>query len=234
MKKRNLLIVTLLSVMFAIPVFARSVSEEMGELGANKKLLERARAVTAKNRIRIVQKRAVDRDLRLETHLGFGKLAGGDPYVDSSQLGINMDFHFTPRWSLGARYSLYRNRLTSEGERIFNDASTNNPFRDVYDYANSSILGTVSWYPLYGKVNMFDIKVVQFDIYTLAGAGQIDLERSGSQPIWTVGGGLGFWLNNHLSSRFEIRYQSYQDTLSNNAKRDIEQTLFTFNIGVLL
>lgn len=234
MKYLILLLTSMLMASFASAVQAASVSKELGSLGANKKLLKRARAVRARNKIRIVQKRAVDRKLRFEAHLGYGVMAGGDPYVDSSQLGVNFDFHITPRWSLGTRYSLYRNRLSSEGERIFSDASTNNPFRDVYDYADSSFLGTVSWYPLYGKVNMFDIKVVQFDIYALAGAGQIQLERSGSQPMWTAGGGLGFWLNNHISSRFEIRYQAYEDTIGTNVSRDIEQTIFSFNIGVLL
>ena len=234
MRNYPTLLAALVATLFTLPSIASTVSDEMNSLGANKKLLRRARAVTARNRIRIVQKRAVNRDLRFETHLGLGMMAGGDPYIDSNQLGLNFDFHINPKWSIGTRYSLYQNKLSSEGERVFNQATLNNPFRDVYDYASSSLLGTITWYPLYGKVNLFDVKVVQFDIYTLAGAGQIQLESSGTQPVWTVGGGLGFWLTQHLSTRFEIRYQAYQDTISNSIKRDIEQTIFTLNIGFLL
>ncbi len=235
MKKINLILIIVVALIsFSFSSFAISVSGELDSLGANRKLLKKARAVHSKKRIRIVQKRAVDRNLRLEAHTGLGYLAGGDPYVDSSMLGVNLDFHINPRWSLGVRYSRYNNSLSSEGERVFKDVSKNNPLRDVYDYSISSTMGTITWYPMYGKFNLFNVRVVQFDIYTLAGAGTVELASSGNQPIWTVGGGIGLWLSKHISTRFEIRYQSYQDTLSTNVTRDIDQTIFGLNIGFLL
>jgi len=53
--------------------------------------------------VRIVQNRAVDRNLRLEIGANYGLVSGGDVYYRTQNLGANLDFHITPHWSIGAR-----------------------------------------------------------------------------------------------------------------------------------
>jgi outer membrane beta-barrel protein len=66
----------------------------------------------------------------------------------------------------------------------------------------------INWYPIYGKMNLYDLGVVHFDVYALAGAGQMEL-KSGPTISYTGGGGIGFWVSQHLSTRLELRYEGY-------------------------
>ena len=120
-------IVLMLMVCVATPAFAKAkkaksqvasnktinMETQMDSLGSNQDIIDKARALQPNNSMRIVQKRAVDRDLRLELGLNYGYVAGGDTYIQTQNLGASLDFHFTPRWSLGVRYTDNRNEFTS-------------------------------------------------------------------------------------------------------------------------
>lgn len=227
----------LLSLMTLNAFAAADLTGEMDALGANKDLLKKARAIDPQNRVRVVQNRDVDRRLRLEIGVNGALVEGGDPYVNTNVLGGSLDFHITPRWSVGARYSNYSNTMTSEGKRVYEDAKANPNFRvPSIDYAKNAWLAVVAWYPMYGKINMFDVGISQFDVYFLGGAGQVML-NSGTEPMYTAGGGVGFWLAQHMSMKFEARWQGYKDHPSVGSEvfnRNINETVLGASIGFLL
>lgn len=213
------------------------LDSKLNSLGGNKELLKKAQAMEPRNRFRVVQKRAVDRTWRLEVGANYGFYAGGDPYVDTSSYGGFFDLHINPKWSVGARHYENRNSLSSEGKRVFDEAEKNgssasNYIRPDIDYPLSSTMGVVSFYPIYGKLNLFDTAVSQFDLYVLGGAGQVKLS-SGSAPTWTAGGGVGLWLTQHFSARAEVRYQAYQDQIYTGS-RDVNLVVSTVSVGFLL
>jgi outer membrane beta-barrel protein len=213
------------------------VSKDVDSLGGNDALMEMAQAIEPENRSRIVQKRLVDRNTRFELGLSYGGNAGGDSYVRTQNIGGSIDFHINPKWALGLRYYDHGNSLTSEGSRVFKDASDamkegrkyTNP--DI-DYPLNSQLAIISWFPIYGKINMFDAGIAQFDMYLLAGGGQIKLS-SGSAGLVTAGAGVGLWLNNYVTARAEIRYQAYKDQIITGS-RDIQNVVGTFGLGLML
>ena len=233
MKKATLVLVINL---MSIPTLA--ARDDIKGLGGNESLMRKARALDARNRKRVVQKRAVDRYNRLELSVGYGLFSGGDPYVSTSALGVTSDFHITPRWSLGVRYYDHRNELSSEGKRVFDEfdqaqrAGLITGSAPDVDYPDSTTLGVISFYPLYGKMNLFDQGVAQFDFYLLAGAGQMQLS-SGSTETYTAGGGLGLWMSQHIASRLEVRYQNYQDEIF-SGPRDQDVVVTSFSLGFLL
>jgi len=232
------LILTLLATVIAGQTAYADVSDDMNGLGGNKELIRRAKALDPKNKVRVVQNRAVDRDFRLEFGVNYGMVSGGDPYVDTNNLGAQVDFHFNPHWSIGARYYNSSNDLSSEGKRVYNAAQAaqaagnyyENP--EVVDFASDTYLGVINWYPMYGKLNLFDIGIAQFDIYLLGGGGQVKL-RSGMAPTYTAGGGIGFWMSQHFSTRLEVRYQTYEDQM-NSGSRQLDLTVFSATMGFLL
>lgn len=238
MKRLTLLMLSLL----ALNAWSEDLSGKMDALGANRDLMRKAKAIDPENRVRVVQNRDVDRYYRLELGVNYGMAAGGDPYVDTTILGGQMDFHFTPHWSVGARYANYNNSLSSEGQRVFDDAETRAAKGDTsfrrpgLDYAKDSWLGVLNWYPIYGKMSLFELGISQFDVYMLGGAGQINL-GSGSTPLYTAGGGVGIWFTQHFASRLEARWQGYQDRVYDGLgteKRDINQTMLTATVSFLL
>lgn len=233
--KTSLLTLTGL-LLFATAAHA-GLNDDVNSLGGNKDLIRRARAIDPKNRVQVVQNRSVDRTNRLEFSVNYGLVNGGDPYVRTNNLGGSLDFHFTPRWSIGARYINSENQLSSEGERVFKDANAARASGSYYerpdvDYASDTYLGVINWYPMYGKLNLFDMGISQFDVYLLAGGGQVKLS-SGTAPTYTGGVGLGFWMSQHFSMRVEGRYQTYEDRIYSGARKQ-ELTVFTASLGFLL
>lgn len=213
---------------------------DFDSLGSNESILKRARSLNTEQQVQIVQKRSVDRDLRFEIGASYGGSVGGNSLLNTQPTTGNVEFHVNPKFSIGARYSQYASQLTKEGKAQSDSAhaaqASGSPFTvPSIDVPKSSILGTVSYYPMYGKLNFFDLTVVQFDIYVLGGYGQMEME-SGTNPTWTAGGGIGFWWNKHISSRLEIRQQGYQDRVGPvgaTSTRDVGLTIGTLGIGML-
>lgn len=214
-----------------------NVSQDIDTLGGNGRLMEMAETIKSKSRSRIVQDRIVDRNKALELGVSFGGVFGGDSYLNTQSIGGSIDFHFTPRWSLGVRYYDYGSRLTPEGQRIFDEA------RAAYqaggranivdiDTPQNSTMAIVNWYPIYGKTSFLDIGVSQFDIYFLAGGGNMTLS-SGNSTLLTGGAGVGMWLGKHMTARVELRYQNYQDTIV-TGNRNLDTVVGTFGLGFIL
>ncbi len=231
------LILIIANMVFLSGLASASVSDELNGLGGNKELVRRARALDPKNKVRVVQNRTVDRDLRLEVGLSYGAVSGGDPYVRTNNLGAHLDFHISPRWSVGARYYNSSNTLSSEGKRVFESASAARATGSYYerpdiDYASDTYLGVINWYPMYGKLSLFDFGIAQFDVYLLGGGGQVRL-NSGMAPTYTAGAGVGLWMNQHLSARIEARYQTYRDEIYSGS-RQLDLTVISGSLGFML
>ena len=235
MKHLSLILIAL----FAMNSWAADLTQEMDSLGANQELMKKANAIDPDNQVQIVQKREVDRTNRLELGINYGfNATGGDPYINTSSLGGEMDYHFNPHWSIGARYYNYTNTYNAEGRAVISDANANLPGSHIpsVTWAHDSYMGVIDWYPVYGKLNFFDASVIQFDLYLLGGGGVIDLS-TGSSPIYTAGGGIGIWFTQHIASRLEVRWQGYQDQAFDGTEyntRNENETVLSFALTFLL
>lgn len=240
MKRLALIVIALMTV----NTWAKDLTSEMDQLGANRELMKKARAIDPDNKVRVVQNREVDRHWRLELGVNYGANAvGGDPYVNTSAIGGQLDLHITPRWSLGARYSSYQNKFTSEGTSVMDDANRRiqageaGVRRPGYTWAKDSYLFVGNWYPIYGKLNLFDTSIAQFDVYLLGGAGQINTGMGGA-PLYTAGAGVGFWLTKHVTSRFEARWEGHNEKVDMGSgqinNRQMNETVLQASIGFLL
>lgn len=214
-----------------------TMADDIDSLGGNRELMQMAENIKSQTRTRIVQDRMVDRNLRLELGLSYGSTFGGDAYLNSSTLGAQIDFHITPRWSIGARYYDYGNKLTSEGKRIFQQAKENyeaggRAYAVDIDYPETAALAVVNWYPIYGKTSFLDLGVTQFDLYLLAGGGQMTLS-SGSTSVLAAGAGVGVWVTPRVSTRLEVRYQAYEDQPVTGA-RNLDTVVGSLGIGFML
>lgn len=185
-------------------------------LGGNRILLEKAQALNPELQTSVVQSREVSRHYRFELAPEYSSTFGGDNYIKTHGYGLNAYFHFNPRWAVGVRYQSSYNKLTAEGQarldRAEEDYKNNpkDPSKTIPDvsYPKSQTMGVIHWYPMYGKINWLDKKVVQFDAYALVGAGNVEL-NTGSTSSWMTGGGIGFWFTPRLSTRIEAIYQTY-------------------------
>lgn len=217
----------------------KDLKKEFATLGDSQEVVERIKNLDNDQKVRVVQNRLVDRNNRLEMGLNYAYSGGGDSYVKTQNLGVKMDYHINPRWSLGLEYQKSYNSLTSEGENRLDralaaqkiDPASTERFPAV-DYPLNSQLATISFYPLYGKLNLFDSGIAQFDVYAQIGYGSMTL-NSGSTSLASAGLGTGIWLSQRVTTRLEVRYQKYKDLLkTDNREQSNVQALAS--LGVLI
>jgi outer membrane beta-barrel protein len=214
------LVLSILTVSFALSAQAaerKSLKNDFATLGDNQVFAEKVKQMDQDKRVRIVQNRIVDLHNRFEIGGTYGYNTGGDSYVTTQNLGGILEFHFSPKFAMGIRYQHFYNELTSEGKSqydAYNAAVKNDPGASnlVPQIDNPEDVGmvTVSYSPIYGKLNLFDMSVAHFDVYTIAGYGKMKLTR-GTSDLFTGGAGMGIWLTQNFSARLEARYEAYQD-----------------------
>lgn len=217
----------------------KSLQGEFKTLGDNQEVIERVKKLDSRQKVRVVQNRLMDRNNRLEAALNFGLLSGADSYVQTKDLGIMLHYHLSPRWSFGIGYEKNYNTLSSEGSRQYdtaytcqiNDASCAQRFPAI-DFPLETKMISVSFYPIYGKLNLFDSGIAQFDLFTSIGYGQKTL-NSGLSNVMTASLGAGVWLNSFLTARLEARYENYKDLLLTE-KRVQNAVSALASIGIML
>jgi outer membrane beta-barrel protein len=232
--KKSILKATVLLATLALSLNASAeLMEDFDSLGGNNVLLEKVKDMNPETNVSIVQDRVVSRRGRFEVSPEFSSVVGGDAYNSTHNVGLNLNYHITPHWSVGAKYEKAYNKLTNEGQQMVNQAeqASGGQVPDI-DYPKQSYLAMVNFYPIYGKMNLYDMGIVHFDFYALAGYGTVDL-RSGATSTYTAGGGLGMWFSQHLTSRLEARYQNYE-AQRYNGKQSMDLTILSLQIGYLL
>ncbi|MES3037588.1 MAG: outer membrane beta-barrel domain-containing protein [Bdellovibrionota bacterium] len=239
MKSLMLLPILMILSLQAYAAEKKDLKKDFESLGDNPKVVERVRNLENQQRVRVVQNRLVDRNNRLELAVSYGGLSGGDSYVKTSNLGGMLQYHINPRWSAGVEYDKAYNALTGEGKRQYDqaaaaqasDPNSSQRFPGI-DFPLETKMATVSFYPIYGKLNIFDSSIAQFDLYTLLGYGQKTL-NSGDTDVFAAGIGSGVWLNRFLTARIEVRYEKYRDLLETENR---EQNVFSAraSMGMLI
>ena len=87
-------------------------------------------------------------------------------------------------------------------------------------------------YPLYGKLNLFDMGVAHFDLYGLAGLGVVQL-KSGNAATVSLGAGAGLWLSRNWDTRVELRWQRYRGRRFDGPS-DMNLAVLSWQVGYLL
>ncbi len=217
----------------------KSLKKDFQSLGDNQQVTERVQQLDNQQRIRVVQNRSMDRNNRLEAAVTFGMLSGADSYVESKNMGGMLNYHITPRWSLGVSYIKDSNSLTAEGSRLYDaafacrqtDPNCDQRFPSI-DFPLETKMAAISFYPIYGKLNVFDSGIAQFDIYTSFGYGQKKLD-SGSTDVISGSLGAGIWINSFITARLEGRVESYTDLLKTEKRRQNAVSAIA-SVGVML
>jgi outer membrane beta-barrel protein len=238
-------LVVLVSLLLASLAQA-DVLEDFDTLGGNDVLLERAQRLNPDKTINVVQDRIVDRRMRSEIAIDTAAYVGGDAYTSTQSVGLLYQLHIIPQFSVGVRGAYHFNHLRDEGKFMIDKATeaeaaaskkTKEELKSLglipeIDYPKYAVYAVGNFYPIYGKMNIFNAAVAQYDVYVLGGAGQVEL-KSGPTPAFTAGAGIGLWLSQHLTSRFEVRWETWK------AKRlageeQMNMTVLGLDMGYLL
>lgn len=184
---------------------ASDIWQDFDSLGGNKILLDKAQALYPEVAVNVVQKRIVSRRKRFEIAGDASYVLGGDAYLLTRNGGVVSRYHITPRWSVGGRFNASSSSLRDEAGYLSEQMPG---FSPAIDYPRNQVLVVADWYPIYGKMNLYELGIAHFDVYATVGFGRITLD-SGQYNTATAGGGIGVWLSQHVALRTEVRWQGY-------------------------
>lgn len=228
-------LIILAFIFLSLLAHASDLMEGFDSLGGNQELYEKAKALHPETDVKIVQGRTVSRQFRHEFAPQISSFVGGDAFLNTDTVGINYNFHINHHWSLGVSYFYAFNSLTNEAKSLISNSlrsKLTEPLVPDFNEPRQGYLATVNWYPIYGKMSLYDLGISQFDFYLSAGAGAIDLANK-SSGTYVLGGGLGVWVSQHLAGRLELRRQVYE-TERFTGVQTMNVTVLSASLGYLL
>ncbi len=212
----------LLLALLAVPSFAQKASseDEAGDVSE----VDKDASGPLKDRIRPVSGHLFLMDGRFEVSPGIG-LSLRDAFWQKVGFGAAFTYHFTETIGVSAR-ATYNLSLVSGSAQICDPAgggcavptvpelTTFNGATANVAFGYMSLLTSVDlqWSPLYGKIALFSEKILNFNMYGLAGPTFL---MYGPNNQFTVGGNIGlgfrFFLNEWLTIRLELRDVLYNE-----------------------
>ncbi|MFT6630173.1 MAG: outer membrane beta-barrel protein [Bacteriovoracaceae bacterium] len=150
-----------------------------------------------------------------------------DSHMDTKQIGATYRFHINSRWSVGARYTEYQNKLSAAGDKLF---EKQNLLPDS-DFAVKSTDGFINFNTVYGKLRLTSNTIVYFDQYVSLGYGKVALSQ-GEAQMYTADLGFAFWLGKHASSRIGVKNELYEQHKLNGAD-NVHNAMGYIEIGYL-
>ena len=233
--------ITILILLQFVAVAEADILDKIQSLGGNDVLYEKARILTPEKNITIVHKRLINRSFKNELNFEANNIVGGDVFLQTILFGLNYQFHISPYWSVGIKGYIAFNDLSSEGNDFVNHAinlrynfNQLKPLVPDIDYMRYSSYLISNWYPIYGKLNLYDIGIGHYDIYILSGIGRVWLRRGGAIGF-IAGGGFAFWISDNISTRIEVKYETYKaQRLSINSEQRLHLTSISLSVGYIL
>jgi outer membrane beta-barrel protein len=166
---------------------------------------DKVTSVISEDKLYIVNTRYSSLVNRHELTLAGANNFTSDSHLSTQQMALSYRYHINGKWSLGGRYTRYTNELTAAGKKLFEDKMI---LPDT-DYAFNSKELFVNYNTIYGKLRWTEDTVVYFDQYVSLGGGKVKL-ASGETNLMFADLGLSFWLGNHMSARFGLKNEFYQ------------------------
>lgn len=209
----------MLASLLAAPAFAAS-EDEAGDVSE----VDKDSSGPLKDRVRPVSGHLFLMDGRFEVSPGIG-LSLRDAFWQKVGFGAAFTYHFTESVGLSAR-ATYNLALISGAAQICDpvgggcaqpteeELSTFDGAPANVSYGRMGLLASVDlqWAPLYGKLALFSEKILNFNMYVLAGPSFLMYGPPGASEF-TVGGNVGvgfrFFFNEWLTLRLEVRDVMY-------------------------
>lgn len=223
----------------ALPASAqRSSEDEAGDVSE----VDKDSAGPLRDRIRPVSGHLFLMDGRFEVSPGI-TVSLRDAFWQKVGFGAAFTYHFTETIGVGAR-ALYNLSLISPNAQIcpppgqgvcaspsFQELTTlpetGQTANVAYGYMSLLTSVDLQWAPIYGKLSLFSEKVLNFNMYVLAGPSFL---MYGPTNTFTVGGNVGvgfrFFLNRWLTVRLELRDVLYNEVGARQNADGSPQTSF--------
>lgn len=160
--------------------------------------------------VSVIQRRFLPKTERFQFFLGFTAISN-DPWFWGVGGAGRLGYHFTESLALEANFAF----LSSSEKDAVRDLRNNNAVRtDSIISAQSYVGADLVWSPIYGKMSLFNRRIVPFDMYFAIGGGQAGISnaKTNSATAFHVGGGQIFAMSKGIGLRWDLSYNFYNAT----------------------
>lgn len=160
--------------------------------------------------VSVIQRKFLPKTERFQFFLGFSAIAN-DPWFWGIGAAGRFGYHFTEALALELNFA----GLSSSEKDAAKDLRSNNAVRTDSIISAQNYLGLdVVWTPIYGKMSLFNRRIVPFDMYFAAGLGQTGLSnaKEAAAPSFHIGGGQIFAMSKGIGFRWDLSWDFYNAT----------------------
>ncbi|MEI7973205.1 MAG: outer membrane beta-barrel domain-containing protein [Bdellovibrio sp.] len=230
------LVFFILSILALFPAGAQNSEENAGldarrtqqEVDAVEAELARARALRAEPRVRtevkvdsvidlaklapasdvsVIQKRLMPKTSRFQFFAGLQFLAN-DPWFSGQGLGLRLGYGFSEAWAV----ELQNLNLGVSSRDSVQDLSSSLAVNTSALVSTKNYLGAhLVWTPFFGKLALWDEKIVPFDMHFSLGGGSSGLTSASQSSAGTIHLGLGqvFSINKSVGLRWDLDVNTF-------------------------
>ncbi|MGZ5280123.1 MAG: outer membrane beta-barrel domain-containing protein [Pseudobdellovibrionaceae bacterium] len=179
--------------------------------------------------ISVIQKRFMPKTGRFQFFGGLTNVVN-DPWFTGLGLDARFGYHFTESWSV-------------EATGVFLSNSQREAIKDLYEQhgvRTDSIItakgytgGAVVWNPIYGKMGLFNRRIIPFDMYFSLGGGSTTVDGGTGGSTLHFGTGQIFALSKAMGFRWDFSWNTFNATPSTAgaASQSFNNLLLTFGLS---
>lgn len=158
--------------------------------------------------ISVIQKRFLPKTERFQFNIGLATIAN-DPWFYGVGLGGRFGYAFRENLAVELNYSFLSN---SPKEAVKDLKQQHAVDTDSIVTAKSYLGLDIVWSPIYGKLSLFNKRIVPFDMYFAGGAGQMGVSnaRTSSSTAFHFGTGQIFAMSKAVGLRWDLSFNFFQ------------------------
>jgi len=157
--------------------------------------------------VTVLQRRFQPKTERFQAGFGLGGIMN-DPWFSGLGGSLRFGYHFTESWAI-------------EGVGTFLSSSERDAAKDLFNnnkVSTSSIVATkgyygldLVWTPIYGKMSLFNKRIIPFDMYFAGGIGQSEVDGATAKNLMTMHLGTGqiFATSKNWGFRWDFSWNTY-------------------------
>jgi len=220
----------ILVLSFSLPVFSQTEDQELDTIEAEIKKTETKKSEEQKEKeraadlkvdnladlsklsafsdIAVMQRRYMPKTGRFQMNAGLSTMVN-DPWNTSLGVNVRGSYNFTEMWGIEGQGFFMSTSQSVAAQDLFSQHNVNakTSFGALSSYYGAHIL----WTPFYGKISLFNLRIIPFDMYFTAGGGTTNLDGGpvSTAPTFSVGTGQIFALSRSAAFRWDLTWNMY-------------------------
>lgn len=168
--------------------------------------------------VSVLQRRFQPKSERFQAAFGLGGIVN-DPWFQGLGGSLRLGYHFSESWALeGVGTFLSNSERDSAKDLLANNGVSTNSIVSTKGYYGLDLM----WSPIYGKMSLYNNKILPFDMYFTGGLGQSTVDGATANQLMTlhIGTGQVFAMTKSWGFRWDISWNSFVATQKDSAGKE--------------